>query len=98
MHTTHIGGISYTPPRRYELVRWLRSGLLIPLTQPTYPQSALCRHGYDHRGEMDVIDYYEYEDNFRCAVYSNTVYVGGRREEARGRACQQPDGSRYIID
>lgn len=52
----------------------------------------------NHRGEMEVIDYYEDEDNFRCAVYSNTVYVGGRREEARGRACQQPDGSWYIID
>ncbi len=51
-----------------------------------------------NRGEMEVIDYYEDEDNFRCAVYSNNVIINGRREEARGRACQQPDGSWAIID
>ncbi len=51
-----------------------------------------------NRGEMEVIDYYEDEDNFRCAVYANTIYIDGRREEARGRACQQPDGNWAIID
>ncbi len=51
-----------------------------------------------HRGRMHVLDYYEDEDNFRCAVYSHEVFIGGRSEEARGRACQQPDGSWAIID
>ena len=52
----------------------------------------------NNNGEMRVLDYYRDEDNFRCAVFSNTVYIGGRREEARGRACQQPNGTWAIID
>lgn len=49
-------------------------------------------------GELYVMDYYRDEDNFRCAVFSNTVYMHGQREEARGRACQQPNGTWAIID
>jgi|GEM_PF-305529 len=52
----------------------------------------------NHYGELNVLDYYEDEDDFRCSVYSHTIYIDGRREEARGRACQQPDGSWAIID
>lgn len=51
-----------------------------------------------HRGEMRVVDYYNDEDRFRCAVFSQTVYIDSRPEEARGRACQQPDGTWAIID
>lgn len=51
-----------------------------------------------HRGEMHVLDYYDDEDDFRCAVFSQKVTIGGRVEEARGRACQQPDGNWAIID
>lgn len=29
----------------------------------------------------------------RCRDYSGTITVDGKREEARGLACQQPDGS-----
>ncbi len=50
------------------------------------------------RGEMHVLDYYRDEDNFRCAVFTHTVYIGGRPQEARGRACQQPNGTWAIID
>lgn len=50
------------------------------------------------RGRLHVLDYYEDEDNFRCSVYSQTIWVNGRPEEARGRACQQPDGAWAIID
>ena len=46
-----------------------------------------------NRGRMHVIDYYKDEDDFRCSVYSQEIWIDGRREEARGRACQQPDGS-----
>jgi Ni/Co efflux regulator RcnB/surface antigen len=52
----------------------------------------------NHRGEMRVLDYYNDEDRFRCAAFSQTVYINGRPEEARGRACQQPDGTWVIID
>ncbi len=51
-----------------------------------------------HRGEMHVLDYYRDEDNFRCAVFVQTVYRGNRSEEVRGRACQQPNGTWTIID
>jgi surface antigen/Ni/Co efflux regulator RcnB len=50
------------------------------------------------RGRLHVLDYYEDEDDFRCTVYSQTIYIGGRPQEARGRACQQPDGAWAIID
>ena len=50
------------------------------------------------RGQLHVLDYYEDEDNFRCAAYSQTIYVDGRPQEARGRACQQPDGAWAIVD
>ena len=50
------------------------------------------------RGRLHVLDYYEDEDNFHCSVYSQTIWVNGRPEEARGRACQQPDGAWAIID
>lgn len=50
------------------------------------------------RGRLHVLDYYNDEDGFRCTVYSQTIYIGGRPEEARGRACQQPDGAWAIID
>lgn len=51
-----------------------------------------------HRGEMHVLDYYNDEDDFRCAVFSQTVYINNRPEQARGRACQQPNGTWAIID
>ncbi len=50
------------------------------------------------RGELHILDYYDDEDDFRCAVYSHTIYIDGRPQEARGRACQQPNGSWAIID
>lgn len=50
------------------------------------------------RGRLHVLDYYEDEDNFHCTVYSQTIWIDGRPEEARGRACQQPDGAWAIID
>lgn len=50
------------------------------------------------RGRLHVLDYYEDENNFRCSVYSQTIWIDGRPQEARGRACQQPDGAWAIID
>lgn len=36
-------------------------------------------------------------DGAYCREFQNTVTVGGRREEAYGTACRQPDGSWKIV-
>ena len=43
-------------------------------------------------GYLVVGDYYRDRDGFRCATYTQTIYVRGRPEIARGRACRQRDG------
>jgi Ni/Co efflux regulator RcnB/surface antigen len=48
-------------------------------------------------GEFQVRDYYKDPDGFRCANYTQRIYVTGRPETASGRACQQPDGSWAIM-
>jgi len=52
----------------------------------------------DRRGEFQVRNYYDDPDGFRCANYTQTIYVGGRPQEATGRACRQPDGAWAMID
>jgi surface antigen len=49
-------------------------------------------------GAFYVGQYYNDPDGFRCATYSQTIYVRGRLEEARGHACRQPDGTWVIVD
>jgi Ni/Co efflux regulator RcnB/surface antigen len=51
----------------------------------------------DHRGEFRVVDYYNDPAGFRCSNYSQTIYIQGRPQEARGRACRQPDGAWAIV-
>jgi surface antigen len=51
-----------------------------------------------HGGRFYVDDYYTDESGFRCSYYRHDVFIDGRREQARGRACQQPNGSWAIID
>jgi surface antigen/Ni/Co efflux regulator RcnB len=48
-------------------------------------------------GEFQVRDYYKDPDGFRCANYTQRIYVNGRPETASGRACKQPDGSWAIM-
>ena len=50
-----------------------------------------------HRGEFRVVDYYNDPAGFRCSNYSQTIYIQGRPQEARGRACRQPDGTWAIV-
>ena len=50
-----------------------------------------------HYGEFQVRDYYKDPDGFRCANYTQQVFVDGRPEAAGGRACQQPDGTWAIV-
>ncbi len=52
----------------------------------------------DHRGEFEVNNYYDDPAGFRCANYSQTVYVQGRPRPARGLACRQPDGTWTIVN
>ncbi len=52
----------------------------------------------DHRGELRVGTYYDDPDGFRCANYTQKIYVNGRPQEAQGRACRQPDGSWAMLD
>lgn len=49
-------------------------------------------------GDFRVNQYYTDPDDFRCATFTQQVYVGGRREIANGRACQQPDGAWAIVN
>ena len=52
----------------------------------------------DHRGEFRIASYYNDRDGFRCANYTQTVYIGGRPQNATGRACRQPDGAWAIVN
>ena len=50
------------------------------------------------RGEIHVRDYYDDPDGFRCANYTQRIFIGNRPEEASGRACRQPNGSWAMVD
>jgi surface antigen/Ni/Co efflux regulator RcnB len=50
-----------------------------------------------HYGTFRVEDYYDDPDGFRCANYTQQIYVDGRPQAASGRACQQPDGTWAIV-
>jgi surface antigen len=49
------------------------------------------------RGVVRIGDYYNDPDGFRCTTFSQTIYIAGRPQEGRGRACQQPGGSWAIV-
>ena len=51
-----------------------------------------------HYGDFRVGDYYTDPDGFRCATYTQQIYVGDSPEVASGRACQQPDGTWAIVN
>ena len=50
-----------------------------------------------HYGNFRVSDYYNDPDGFRCANYTQQIFVEGRPQAARGHACQQPDGTWAIV-
>jgi Ni/Co efflux regulator RcnB/surface antigen len=52
----------------------------------------------DRRGEFTVRSYYDDPDGFRCANYTQKIFIGGRAQEGTGRACRQPNGSWAMID
>jgi surface antigen len=50
----------------------------------------------DAYGYVQVGDYYQ-DRGRRCATYSQEIWVHGRPETARGRACRQPDGTWQML-
>jgi len=51
-----------------------------------------------HYGDFRVADYYNDPDGFRCANYTQQIFINGRPQAATGRACQQPDGTWAIVN
>ena len=50
-----------------------------------------------HYGSVTPKQTYREADGRYCREYQQTVIIGGREEEAYGRACRQPDGSWKIV-
>jgi surface antigen len=50
-----------------------------------------------HYGDFRVANYYNDPDGFRCANYTQQIFVEGKPQVASGRACQQPDGTWTIV-
>jgi surface antigen len=48
-------------------------------------------------GDFRVGRYYNDQDGFRCATYTQQVYVRGRPAVDQGYACQQPDGTWAVV-
>ncbi len=49
-------------------------------------------------GDFRLGDYYNDQDGFRCATFTQQVWVNDRPEIANGHACQQPDGTWTIVN
>lgn len=49
-------------------------------------------------GTLLVGDYYQDRDNYRCATYTQTIYVHGTPQIGRGHACRQEDGTWAFVD
>lgn len=49
-------------------------------------------------GDFRIGDYYTDPDGFRCATFTQQVYIDDRPRLANGHACQQPDGNWTIVD
>jgi len=48
-------------------------------------------------GEMRVNNYNYDQGGFRCASFTQQIFVNGRPQAANGRACQQPDGTWAVV-
>ena len=49
-------------------------------------------------GEVRVDNYFNDPGGFRCANFNQEIFVRGRPQAARGRACQQPDGTWTVVN
>lgn len=48
-------------------------------------------------GTITPSNYYQTASGQYCREYTQTINVGGKRQEGYGRACRQPDGSWQIV-
>ena len=48
-------------------------------------------------GSVTPQNYYQNNNGQYCREYSQTVVVGGRKQDGFGKACRQPDGSWQIV-
>ena len=53
--------------------------------------------GNGHSGTFRVVNYANDPAGFRCANYSQEIFINGRPQATTGRACQQPDGTWAIV-
>jgi surface antigen len=53
--------------------------------------------GNGHYGEFRVNDYYSDPVGFRCANFTQQIYINNRPQAGSGRACQQPDGTWAVV-
>jgi surface antigen len=49
-------------------------------------------------GTVTPQQYYRNNDGQYCREYTQTITVGGRKEQGHGTACRQPDGSWQIVE
>lgn len=50
-----------------------------------------------HSGSYEARPAYKTSDGAYCREFTQTVDIGGRKEEAFGKACRQPDGAWKIV-
>ncbi len=48
-------------------------------------------------GTIKPVQTYQTSEGRYCREYTHTVYVGGKEQDAYGRACRQPDGSWEVV-
>lgn len=48
-------------------------------------------------GTIKPVETYQTPEGRYCREYTHTVYVGGKEQDAYGRACRQPDGSWEVV-
>jgi surface antigen len=51
----------------------------------------------NRRGIFLIERFYNDQDGFRCADFSQTTFIAGRAEVTRGRACQQPIDLLWVV-
>jgi len=49
-----------------------------------------------HYGEL-MVDDYDDRNGFRCANFTQRIFIEGRPQAGSGRACQQPDGTWAVV-
>jgi surface antigen len=49
-------------------------------------------------GTITPSNYYQNSSGQYCREYTQTIVIGGKREQGHGTACRQPDGSWQIIE